>query len=375
MSRAAILGFARTPFGAQNGSLRELPPEKLGSTALCAAGQRAGVDGAAIERVVLGTVLDAGRGPNPGRVVVLEAGFTEFAAGPPALAVRAGGGAGLEALAIAASELEGDRAVAALGADSASQAPYLLPEARAGSRLGAGRLLDGAAKDAWDSSDEELPLPALAAIALQSLEVSRAQFLEARALSVARARAAAGKGEIAPVAVHSPSGAEVALEADDLPGAKDASPGDEAYAARLADGAAALVISTPERARALGRADAPRLLAVARAAVETRKAPLAPVAALRALLVKTGRKVADLRVVEVDESLFVAPLVARRELSLDLERLNPRGGAHAYGHAGGACGLRALVAALAELDSRGGGLAAVAYGTGVGGGIAVLVER
>src|SRR5581483_11077933 len=100
----------------------------------------------------------------------------------------------------------------------------------------------------------------------------------------------------------------------------------------------------------------------------------APAAALSHLLAKTGKKARDLRVVEVDESLYVGAEAARRELDLSEEQLNPRGGAHAYGHAGGACGIRALVALLAELEAKG-RLGALAYGTGGGGAIALLVER
>jgi acetyl-CoA C-acetyltransferase len=288
--------------------------------------------------------------------------------------VRAGGASGLEALAIVASELEGEAGAAAVAHDSASRAPYLLPEARHGSRLGAGRLLDSALKDAWDSSEEELPLPAFAYIAMQSLGLDRNGFLEARKRSVVLARAAQGKSEVVPVGLPSGDGNETPWTQDDLPGAREPSAGDEALAAPLADGAAAVVVATPERARSLKKADAPRLVALVRATVESRKAPLAPVAALGALLSRTGRKASDLHVVEVDESLYVAPEAARKELSFPPERVNPRGGAHAYGHPGGACGLRALVAALAELSSRGSGLAAVAYGSGGGCALALLLE-
>jgi acetyl-CoA acetyltransferase len=135
------------------------------------------------------------------------------------------------------------------------------------------------------------------------------------------------------------------------------------------------VIASADRARALGKQDAARILAIVRVSVESRKAPLAPAAALAALLARAGRKPRDLRVVEVDESLYVGAEAARRELDLLDEQLNPRGGAHAYGHPGGACGLRALVALLAQLEHRQGGLGAISYGTGGGGAIALLVER
>jgi acetyl-CoA C-acetyltransferase len=378
----AILGFARTPFAPQNGGLREVLPERLGAAALVGAFERSGVEGAparmrsgrlSLERLVTGSVLGAGRGPNPGRALALEAGWEEWDAGPYALSVRAGGASGLEALAVAASSLDGDACAAAVGVDSASLAPYLMPEARHGSRLGHARLLDGALKDTWDTSDEVLPLPALAAVLLQPLGLDRAKFLETRRRSVERARAAAGKGELVHVGATS-EGKERTVESDELAGERPVSPGDEAYAASLADGAAAVVIATVERARTLERKEAPRVLAWARATVESRKAPIAPVLALGRLLRENGKHARELAVIEVDESLYVAPETARRELEIPEERLNPRGGAHAYGHAGGACGLRALVAALAELEAKGGGLGAVAYGAGGGAGVALLVK-
>lgn len=375
MNTIAILGYARTPMGAQNGSLREAHPDKLGTAALTGAVQRAGISHGALGKIGLGSLLDAGRGPNPARALILEAGFEESSAAmPTGFSIKAGGAAGLEALALLAGCIDGDEVAAAVGVDSASLAPYLLPEARTGSKLGAGRMLDSALRDAWVVSDEELPLPALAAVAMQPLELDRARFIEFRKRSLERARAAAGKGEVVPVNVPGPKGDE-AFTKDDLPGANELSKGDEVYAAPLADGAASVVISTLDRARANGRPDAPRLVAIARASVESRKAPLAPAAALATLLARAGRKPRDLRVVEVDESLYVGAEAARRELDLLEDQLNPRGGAHAYGHPGGACGLRALVALLAQLEERRGGLGAVAYATGGGGAIALLVER
>jgi acetyl-CoA acetyltransferase len=177
------------------------------------------------------------------------------------------------------------------------------------------------------------------------------------------------------VNVPDAKGGEAPCDRDDLPGQRELSKGDEVYAAPLADGAAAVVFATLEHARSLGREGSARLVGIARTSVESRHAPIAPAAALARLLAVAGRKARDLRAVEVDESLFVGAEAARRELDLLEEQLNPRGGAHAYGHSGGACGLRAFVALLAQLESRGGGLGAVAYGTGGGGAIALLVER
>jgi acetyl-CoA C-acetyltransferase len=375
MNTIAILGYARTPIGALNGTLREAHPDKLATAALTGAVQKAGLQPSLLGRIGLGTLLDAGRGPNPARALILEAGFEETSNElPNGFSLNAGGGAALEVLSLLGAELEGDAVAAAVGVDSASLAPYLLPEARHGSRLGHGRMLDSAGRDAWVVSEEELPLPALAAVCMQPLELDRARFVEYRKRSLERARAAAGTGEIAPVSVPGPKGDEPCTK-DDLPGSHELSKGDEVYAAPLADGAAAVVLATTERARALGRGDAARVVAVARKSVESRKAPLAPAAALAVLLARSGRKPRDLRAVEVDESLYVGAEAARRELDLLDDQLNPRGGAHAYGHPAGACGIRALVSLLAHLEQRGGGLGAVAYGTGGGGAIAMLVER
>lgn len=373
----AILGFARTPFAPINGALREVAPEKLGTAALVAASQRSGAQPASIARVFVGSVLTAGRGPNPARTLAVEAGWEEWDVGPYGLSIRAGGASGLEALALAgqaARDEEGDATAAAVGLDSSTLAPYLMPEARHGSRLGHARLLDAAHKDAWDFSTDELPLPAQAAVILQPLGLGRPQFVEARNRSVARARAAAGKGELTSIGATE-DGKERTLDTDELAGERPLTPGDEAYAAFLADGAAAAIVASAATAKSLGRQDAPRILAWARACVEGHHAPKAPVAALAKLLRATNRRPSDLKVVEVDESLYVAPEIARRELEVPDEHLNPRGGAHAYGHAGGACGIRALVAGLAELEARGGGLMALSYGAGGGAAVALLIER
>src|SRR5580658_5085864 len=150
MNQVALLGFARTPLGALNGSLREAHPDKLATAALTGAVQRAGIPPGALRRLGVGTLLDSGRGPNPARALILEAGFEEAPSEvPTGFAISAGGGSALEALALLASELDGESVAAAVGVDSASLAPYLLPEARHGSRLGHGRVLDSALRDAW----------------------------------------------------------------------------------------------------------------------------------------------------------------------------------------------------------------------------------
>ena len=125
-----------------------------------------------------------------------------------------------------------------------------------------------------------------AAVMLQPMGIGRAQFVEARKRSVERARAAAGKGEIAPI-MATEAGEEKTLEKDDLAGEKPLSPGDEAYAANLADGAAAVIVGSAETAKSLGRATAPRVVAWARATVEAHHAPKAPVAALAQLFKTT----------------------------------------------------------------------------------------
>jgi acetyl-CoA C-acetyltransferase len=366
----AILGGVRTPFGALGGALSGAPAERLGGVALAASLQRAKLERARLREVWLGSVFDSGRGPNPARALLLEGeGDTDVWG----LTVRAGGASGLEALARAATGLGANEAAAIVGADSASRAPYLLPEARGGSRLGSGRLVDGAARDAWVLSDEDIPATGHAIAASKLLGVDRAKLDELRARSVERAKASP-RDEVAPTPIPSMKGGDQDVGDDDLAGARPAPPNDLAYAAPLSDGAAAVVVAGLGLARELG-VPAARLVAVERVSLEPGAAATAPAKALAKLLASQGRSARDLRAVEVDESLTAAPFAARKELEIAEERLNARGGAHAYGHAGGACGLAALVRLLAELERAGGGQGAVAYGAAGGAAIALVVER
>jgi acetyl-CoA C-acetyltransferase len=385
-----ILSAARTPIGAFQGALRDLPAHRLGAHALRAAIERAGVDPADLEQVVMGSVLTAGQGQAPARQAALAAGC------PPSTgAVTVGKvcGSGMRALMIAANDLRcGDhRLVAAGGMESMSQAPYLAVGAREGLRLGHAKLLDSMVLDGlWDPYND-LHMGSCAELCAKRYAFSREEqdeyALESYRRAVRATEDGSFRGEISPVEVVAKRERRL-VDRDEDPFRGDPEktrllrPAFErdgtvtaANASNLDDGAAALVLTTAEEAARRGLSSRARLVAHASAAQEPEWFTTAPILAIHKVLERAGLAVGDVDLWEINEAFAVVALVCIRELGLDPGRVNVNGGAVALGHPIGASGARIVVTLLHALEQRGleRGCAAICIGGGEA--TAVLVER
>jgi acetyl-CoA C-acetyltransferase len=385
-----ILSAARTPIGSFQGAFRELPAHRLGALALGAAIERAGVESAAVEQVVMGSVLTAGQGQAPARQAALGAGC------PPSTgAVTVGKvcGSGMRALMIAGNDLRcGDfRLVAAGGMESMSQAPYLLPGARAGLRLGDAKLVDSMIVDGlWDPYND-LHMGGCAELCAKRYAFSREEqddyALESYRRAVAATEDGAFRAEIVPVEVETKRERKV-VDRDEDPFRGDPQKARElrpafasdgtvtaANASNLDDGAAAIVLTTAEEAERCGLRPLARLVAQASAAQEPEWFTTAPILAIRRVLERAGLSTADIDLWEINEAFAVVALACLRELGLDAARVNVHGGAVALGHPIGASGARIVVTLLHALQRRGlrSGCAAICIGGGEA--TAVLVER
>jgi acetyl-CoA C-acetyltransferase len=390
MQEVVILSAARTAIGAFQGAFRDVPAPRLGSAALAAAIERAGVEPAAIEQVYMGCVLAAGIGQAPARQAALGAGCPESTG---AVTLNKVCGSAMRAVMTAANDLRaGDfRLVAAGGMESMSQAPYLATGVRDGLRLGPGKLVDSMIHDGlWDPYGDK-HMGNCAELCARQYGFSRADQDAFARESYTRARAAQESGatgaEIVPVEVPGRKGVTV-VDRDEEPHRSDLEkmptlkPAFEkegtvtaANASKINDGAAALVLATADEARRLGVQPIARLVAQASFAQAPDWFTTAPVVAIRRALERAGWGVADVDLFEINEAFAVVALACMRELGIPAERLNVRGGAVALGHPIGASGARILVTLLSALEER--GLARGCAGICIGGGeaTAVCVER
>ncbi len=391
MQEIVILSAARTPIGAFQGTLSSVASPSLGAAALRGAIARAGIEPEQVEQVYMGCVLPAGLGQAPARQAALAAGC------PPstgAITINKVCGSGMRAVMSAANDLRcaDFRLVVAGGMESMSRAPYLLPGARDGLRLGHGELIDGMIHDGlWDPYGDK-HMGQCAETCAAHYAISR-QAQDTYAIdSYRRAQAAAADGrtaaEIVPVDVPQRRGEPLAIARDEeperanfdkMPSLRPAFRKDgtvtAANASKINDGAAALVLTTAEHAAALGKKPLARLVAHATFSQQPEWFTTAPVGAIKGLLEKTGLTVGDIDLFEINEAFAVVALACGQELGLDPERLNVRGGAVALGHPIGASGARILVTLLHAMQERGERRGCAAICLGGGEATAVLVER
>jgi acetyl-CoA C-acetyltransferase len=391
MRNAYILSAARTPIGGFGGSLAALAAPELGAVALRAALDRAAVPREAIEQVIMGNVLAAGLGQAPARQAGLAAGVP---ASHGALTVNKVCGSGLMAVALAAQSIRLGEAdlIAAGGMESMTRAPYLLPGARQGHRLGNGRLLDSMILDGlWDPYND-FHMGSAAEGCARTLAITRAAQDAFAVSSYRRAQAAAAGGwfdaEIVPVSVPGRAGATTIVRSDEEPARvdfdrigtlKSSFERDgtitAANASTLADGAAALVIGSDAALARHAVTPRARIVACATAGRVPAEFPIAPADAARNALARAGLEVADIDLWEINEAFAVVALAAIDALGLDRQRVNVHGGAIALGHPIGASGARVLTTLLAALEQRRErrGLATLCLGGGEA--IALVVDR
>ncbi len=388
-----IASYARTPMGAFQGAFEGVRSTQLGSVAVKAAVERAGVDRQAIERIYMGCVLPAGLGQAPARQAALGAGLPLSA---EATTINKMCGSGMQAVIMAAEAIGAgaiDVAVAG-GMESMTGAPYLLAKHRAGARIGHDQIIDSMMMDGLeDAYALGKPMGAFAEDAARSYQFSRAEQ-EAYALeSLNRARSAIETGafeaEVVPVPVKGRAG-EILVAEDEQPGKarpekipslKPAfAPGGTitaATSASISDGAAALVLARESRAREAGLKVVARIVATAAHAHEPALFTTAPVPAIRKVLAKAGWSVGDVDLFEVNEAFAVVAMIAMRELGIPHERINVNGGATALGHPIGATGARIIATLVAALEARGlaRGVAALCIGGGEATAVAIEIAR
>lgn len=387
-SEIVIVGAARTPMGALLGDFGTVPAPRLGAAAIGAALSRAGVAIERVDEVVMGCVLPAGQGQAPARQAALGAGLPVSVG---CTTVNKMCGSGMKALMLAHDQLLAGsaRLMVAGGMESMSLAPYLLPKARAGLRMGHGQLLDHMFFDGLEDAYEGGLMGSFAQRTADKFGIGREAMDDFAITSLTRAQLAIAEGdfaeEIVPVEVEERQGSR-RVDTDEQPGkakpdkirtlrpafAKDGTI-TAANSSSISDGAAALVVTTAEQAAALGLRPLARVLAHATHAQLPAEFTLAPIGAIHQLLDKVGWQASEVDLFEVNEAFAVVALLAIRELGLDPARVNVNGGACALGHPIGASGARILVTLLHALRRRGlrRGVAALCIGGGEATAVAV----
>jgi len=390
MKNLVVLSAARTPIGSFLGKLSSLSAPALGSIAIRAALERSGVKPEEVEQVVFGNVLQAGQGQAPARQASLSAGIPNTV---PCVTVHKVCGSGMRAVMDAGNAIQaGEYEVAVAGGmESMSNAPYLLERARTGLRLGNGTLVDSMIKDGlWDPY-KDTHMGNCAELCAAKYEFTREEqdafALESYKRAQNASKTCLTSEEIAPVEIPQKKGEALKVDTDEEPFAaplekmptlkpafqKDGSV-TAANASKINDGAAALVVTSEQKARESGWKPLARIVAHAGVAQAPEWFTTAPVGAIQKLLGKTGLSVADIDLWEINEAFAAVAMAAIKELSLPPAKVNVRGGAVALGHPIGASGARILVTLIHALRKASAkrGVAAICIGGGEA--TAMLVE-
>jgi acetyl-CoA C-acetyltransferase len=392
LNEAVIISATRTPVGKFLGSLKGFSAPQLGAIVVREAVKRAGVKPEEVDEVIMGCVIQAGLGQNPARQAALNGGLPSTVA---AVTVNKVCGSGLKAVMMAAQGVQlGDtEIVVAGGMESMSNAPYLIPKAREGYRLGNGELVDSMINDGLWCAFEDYHMGCTGEVVAEEYSIGRGEQDEYATASHRKAAAATKAGkfkdEIVTIDIPQRKGAALVFSEDEtiredtttevLGKLKPAFKADGTVTAGNApgvnDGASAVVVTSMARAKALGVEPMARIVAQATSGVEPRLVMMAPVEAVRKLLKKTGWSGSEVDLIEVNEAFSVAALAVTRELGLNPERVNVNGGAVALGHAIGQSGSRLLTTMLYELKRRDAHRGIVALCLGGGNGVAMAVER
>lgn len=386
-----ILAGVRTPIGKFQGSLSDIPAPKLGAIAVKEAVRRAGVDPASVDEVIMGNVVSAGLGQNAARQAALDAGI------PPsvgAMTINKVCGSGLKAVGLAAQAIQTNNCniVVAGGMESMTNAPYLLPNARKGYRLGNGALIDSMVHDGlWDVYND-YHMGNTGENVAEKYKITREEqdeySVNSHRKAVSAIKECRFKDQIIPVEVPGRKKGEVILfdkdegprEDTDIEALRKLKPAFKkdgtvtaGNAPSVNDGAAALVVTSMRNAEKLGKKPMARIVAQATSGVDPAWVMMAPVDAVRILWKKTGWNKDEIGLYEINEAFAVAAIAVTRELGLDLNKVNVNGGAVALGHPIGATGARILVTLLYEMQRRDvkKGIAALCLGGGNAVGLAV----
>src|SRR5882762_632420 len=389
---AVIISAARTPVGKFQGSLKSFKATDLGAVVVRESVKRAGISPEAVDEVIMGCVIQAGLGQNPARQAALHGGLPDKVS---AVTVNKVCGSGLKAVMMAAQGVQlGDtEIVVAGGMESMSNAPYLVPKAREGYRLGHGKMLDSIIQDGlWCAFDDQ-HMGCTGEVVAERFHVSRAEQDEYAVNSHRKAGAAINAGyfkdEIVPVEIPQKKGAPIIFDTDEpvredtsieslgklKPAFKEGGTVTAGNAPGVNDGASAVVVTSADRAKSLGIEPMARIVGQATSGIEPKLVMMAPVEAIKKLLKKTGWSLNDVDLIELNEAFAVQAVAITRELGLDPEKLNVNGGAVALGHAIGQSGSRILTTMLYEMKRRDAHRGIAALCLGGGNAVAMAVER
>lgn len=386
-----IVGAARTPVGSFNGALSAVPAHDLGTIAINAALERAGVAKDQVSEVIMGQILQAGQGQNPARQASINAGLPVEV---PAWGINQLCGSGLRAVALGYQAIaNGDSdVVVAGGQESMSMAPHAA-YLRSGTKMGDMKYIDTMIKDGlWDAF-HGYHMGQTAENVAARWQITREEQDAFAVASQNKAEAAQKSGrfkdEIVPVTIKGRKGDTIVSDDEyikpgvTLDGIKGLKPAFQkeggsvtaANASGINDGAAAVVLMSAERAKAEGRKVLGRIVSWAQAGVDPAIMGTGPIPASRAALKKAGWAVGDLDLVEANEAFAAQALAVNKDLGWDTDKVNVNGGAIAIGHPIGASGARVLVTLLHEMEKRDAkkGLATLCIGGGMG--IALCIER
>lgn len=384
-----IVSAVRTPMGAMTGSLSSLAAHELGSVAIKAALERAGVSPEQVDEVIMGNVLQAGQGQAPARQAALGAGLPN---GAPCTTVHKVCGSGMKSAMLGHDMLKAGSAniVVAGGQESMSNAPYLLLKGRTGYRYGHDKVYDHMALDGLEDAYEGIAMGVLAERCANKYEFTREEQDEYALESLRRARAAiedgSFKAEIAPVTIKGRKG-DTVIDTDEsparampekIPTLRPAFKKDgtitAANASSISDGAAAMVLMRESTAKEMGLKPLAKIVGHTQHAHAPEWFTTAPVGAMQKLMDKAGWTVADVDLFEINEAFALVTMAAMKDLNISHDKVNVYGGATALGHPIGASGARIVTTLINALQQKGGkrGIASLCIGGGEG--VAMAVE-
>ena len=386
-----VVSGARTPIGRYGGAFRNVHPAELGAVATRAALERAGLDPALVDEVLIGHARQAGSGPNPARQVVRRAGLSDTV---PAQTINKACASGMQAIASGAQSImlgESDVVVAG-GIESMSRMPYLIDseDARWGHRMGNFTLVDAMYRDGFTCSLCGMIMGETAEVLAREYGITR-EMSDAYAVETQRRAGLAiadgrFRDEIAPVTVTDAKGRQSIVDADEHPRPEttieslkklgSVFPNVEGQqgiitagtSSGITDGGAAVVLTSASRAKALGVVPLARIIGWASAGVDPKRMGIGPVPAMRKLFQRTGTSIADFDLVELNEAFAPQVLAVLKDEPIPSEKLNVNGGAIALGHPIGCTGTRIVVTLLYEMRRRGAmrGLATLCVSGGMG---------
>ncbi len=391
MREVVIVSATRTPIGDFNGTLAPLAADVLGSTVLEEAVRRAGIGKELVDEVIMGCVLPHGLGQNPARQAMMKAGLPQQGG---AFTINKVCGSGLKAIMLGAQAIACNDAdvVLAGGMENMNQAPYLMPKARGGARMGDTQLLDAMILDGlWDKVND-FHMGMTAELVADKYGVSREDMDAYSARSYVKALAAVAEGrfveEIVPVQVprrrkeplsfaqdETPKPTPLEVLARLRPAFKKGGTVTAGNASKISDGAAAVALMAAEVAQAHGLQPLARVGAQGAAGVPLEDVLVAPILSIPKVLGRAGLAESDIDLHEVNEAFAVSSVAILRELGIDEEKVNVNGGAVALGHPIGASGARVLVSLLYALRQRDlqHGMASLCLGGGEA--VSLVVER